>query len=92
MESQPLAADEAVNIKIFRFTNFSPSAQIDEMHQMDFLGPRFEVVFINPKSPWMNGSIENFNGWFEEKFWAKETFTNLEDMHACQINAFCWAI
>lgn len=30
----------------------------------------------------MNGSIENFNGWFEEKFWAKETFTNLEDMRA----------
>jgi putative transposase len=41
-----------------------------------------EVVFINPKSPWMNGSIENFNGWFEEKFWTKETFTNLEDMRA----------
>ncbi len=39
-----------------------------------------EVVFINPKTPWMNGSIENFNGWFEEKFWAKETFTSLEDM------------
>jgi hypothetical protein len=41
-----------------------------------------EVVFINPKSSWMNGSIENFNGWFDEKFWAKETFTNLEDMRA----------
>jgi hypothetical protein len=41
-----------------------------------------EVVFINPKSPWMNGSIENFNGWFEAKFWAKEAFTNLEDMRA----------
>ncbi|HJH26334.1 MAG TPA: hypothetical protein C5S37_06045 [Methanophagales archaeon] len=41
-----------------------------------------EVVFINPKSPWMNGSIENFNGWFEAKFWDKETFTNLEDMRA----------
>jgi transposase InsO family protein len=41
-----------------------------------------EVIFINPKSPWMNGSIENFNGWFDEKFWAKETFTNLEDMRA----------
>ena len=41
-----------------------------------------ELVFINPKSPWMNGSIENFNGWFEEKFWAKETFTSLEDMRA----------
>jgi hypothetical protein len=41
-----------------------------------------EVVFINPKSSWMNESIENFNGWFEEKFWTKETFTNLEDMRA----------
>ena len=39
-----------------------------------------EMVFINPKSPWMNGSIENFNGWFDEKFWAKETFTSLKDM------------
>ena len=32
----------------------------------------------------MNGSIENFNWWFEEKFWAKEAFTNLEDMRAKQ--------
>ncbi len=30
----------------------------------------------------MNGCIENFHGWFDEKFWAKETFTNLEDMRA----------
>ena len=22
------------------------------------------------RCPWMNGSIENFNGWFDEKFWA----------------------
>ncbi len=35
---------------------------------------------VNPKSPWMNGSIENFNKWFGEKFWDKETFTSLEDM------------
>jgi len=41
-----------------------------------------EVVFINPKCPWMNGSIENFNGWFEAKFWDKEKFTSLEDMRA----------
>ncbi|KAF5430677.1 Integrase core domain-containing protein [Candidatus Methanophagaceae archaeon] len=41
-----------------------------------------EVVFINPTCPWMNGSIENFNGWFDEKFWAKELFTNLENMLA----------
>jgi len=41
-----------------------------------------EVVFINTKSPWMNGYIENFNGWFEEKFWAKEIFTSLENMRA----------
>ncbi|HJH28048.1 MAG TPA: hypothetical protein C5S37_15090 [Methanophagales archaeon] len=39
-----------------------------------------EVVFIAPRSPWMNGSIENFNKWFGGKFWEKETFTSLEDM------------
>ena len=39
-----------------------------------------EVVFITLRSPWMNGSIENFNKWFGEKFWDKEIFANLEDM------------
>jgi putative transposase len=39
-----------------------------------------EVVFIAPRSPWMNGSIENFNKWFGEKFWGKEIFENLGDM------------
>ena len=39
-----------------------------------------EVVFIAPRSPWMNGSIENFNKWFGEKFWDKEIFEDLEDM------------
>ena len=39
-----------------------------------------EVVFIAPRSPWMNGSIENFNKWFGEKFWDKEIFEHLEDM------------
>ena len=39
-----------------------------------------EPVFITPRSPWMNGSIENFNKWFGEKFWDKEMFANLEDM------------
>ncbi len=28
----------------------------------------------------MNGSIENFNKWFEEKFWTKDIFLNLEDI------------
>ncbi|HJH25583.1 MAG TPA: hypothetical protein C5S37_08995 [Methanophagales archaeon] len=37
-----------------------------------------EVVFIAPSSPWMNGSIENFNNWFGAKFWDKKTFTNPE--------------
>ena len=41
-----------------------------------------EVVFIAPSSPWMNGSIENFNNWFGAKFWDKETFINLGDMRA----------
>lgn len=39
-----------------------------------------ELVFIAPKSPWMNGSIENFNNWFGDKFWEKEDFTSLEDI------------
>lgn len=39
-----------------------------------------EVIFITPRSPWMNGSIENFNKWFGEKFWDKEIFVNLENM------------
>jgi hypothetical protein len=120
-----------------RYTILNPT-KVNEMHQVDFVGPRFikgygavsslnlidvvsnrvhieqydtkstdniidflfkyprgfsrflrfclyagvEVVFINPKSPWMNGSIENFNGWFNVKFWAKELFTNREDMRA----------
>ena len=41
-----------------------------------------EVVFVAPKSPRMNGSIENFNKRFGEKFWEKETFINLGDMRA----------
>jgi hypothetical protein len=36
-----------------------------------------EPVFIAPRKPWMNGSIENFNGDFEEKFWTKGKFENL---------------
>ncbi len=39
-----------------------------------------EVVFIAPSSPWMNGCIESFNGWFGSKFWDKDTFADLEDM------------
>lgn len=39
-----------------------------------------EVVFIAPSSPWMNGSIENFNNWFGSKFWDKDTFADLEDI------------
>lgn len=40
-----------------------------------------EVVFIAPRSPWMNGSVEEFNGRFGANFWDKEMFTNLDDMH-----------
>jgi transposase InsO family protein len=39
-----------------------------------------ELVFIAPRSTWMNGSIENFNNWFGDKFWEKEDFTSLEDI------------
>lgn len=39
-----------------------------------------EVVFIAPAKPWMNGTVEGFNGKFNEKFWMKETFSNLKDI------------
>ena len=45
-----------------------------------------EVVFIAPRCPWMNGSSENFNKWFEQKFWDKEIFTDLEDMRTKSIH------
>ena len=37
-----------------------------------------EPVFIAPRCPWMNGSIENFNGQFGEKLWEREEFKDLE--------------
>lgn len=47
-----------------------------------------EVVFIAPSSPWMDGSIENFNNWFGSKFWDKETYRRY-GRHTHQISAFC---
>ena len=41
-----------------------------------------EVVFIAPAKPWMNGTVEGFNGKFDEKFWKRDTFSNLEDIRA----------
>jgi len=41
-----------------------------------------DVIFIAPGKPWMNGTVEGFNGKFNEKFWMKETFSNLEDIRA----------
>ena len=29
-----------------------------------------EPVFIAPRKPWMNGTVVDFNGEFEEKLWA----------------------
>ncbi len=37
-----------------------------------------EPVFIAPRKPWMNGSIEGFNGDFGEKLWEREQFRDLE--------------
>jgi hypothetical protein len=37
-----------------------------------------EPVFIAPRKPWMNGSIEDFNGDFGEKLWEREQFRDLE--------------
>ena len=41
-----------------------------------------EVVFIAPAKPWMNGTVEGFNGKFDEKFWKKDTFSDLRDIRA----------
>ncbi len=37
-----------------------------------------EPVFIAPSRPWMNGTIEDFNGDFGEKFWEREQWEDLE--------------
>jgi len=37
-----------------------------------------EPVFIAPSKPWMNGTIEDFNGDFGEKLWEREQWTDLE--------------
>jgi putative transposase len=39
-----------------------------------------EVVFIAPSKPWMNGTIEKFNKGFDERFWEKEEFKDLDDI------------
>jgi transposase len=39
-----------------------------------------ENAVVNIRKTLMDGSIENFNKWFGEKFWDKEIFANLEDM------------
>ena len=36
-----------------------------------------EPVFIAPRKPWMNGTIEDFNGDFGEKFWEREQWTDM---------------
>nr|QNO47747.1 hypothetical protein KOFJCHGD_00012 [Methanosarcinales archaeon ANME-2c ERB4] len=37
-----------------------------------------EPVFIAPRKPWMNGSVEDFNGDFGEKLWERGRFSDLE--------------
>jgi transposase-like protein len=37
-----------------------------------------EPVFIAPSKPWMNGTIEDFNGGFGQKLWEREQWTDLE--------------
>ena len=37
-----------------------------------------EPVFIAPSKPWMNGTIEDFNGDFGEKLWDREQWIDLE--------------
>ena len=37
-----------------------------------------EPVFIAPSKPWMNGTVEDFNGDFGGKLWEREQWTDLE--------------
>ena len=37
-----------------------------------------EPVFIAPRKPWMNGTIEDFNGEFGDKLWERGQFKDLE--------------
>ena len=39
-----------------------------------------EPVFISPRKPWMDGTIEDCNGECEEKLWAWEQFSDLEHL------------
>ena len=39
-----------------------------------------EPVFIAPKKPWMNGTIEDFNGEFGDKLWERGHFKDLEHL------------
>ena len=41
-----------------------------------------ESVFIAPSKPWMNGTIEDFNGDFGEKLWEQEQWTDLEHIRS----------
>ncbi|NOR47248.1 MAG: hypothetical protein GQ533_04275 [Methanosarcinaceae archaeon] len=43
-------------------------------------GDEIENAVVNIRKTLMDGSIENFNKWFGEKFWEKKIFANLEDM------------
>jgi len=39
-----------------------------------------EPVFIAPRKPWMNGTIEDFNGDFEKKLWERGQFKDLKHL------------
>jgi len=39
-----------------------------------------DPVFIAPRKPWMNGTVEDFNGEFGDKLWEREQFRDLEHL------------
>ena len=41
-----------------------------------------EPVFIAPGKPWMNGTIEDFNGDFGTKLWEREQWTDLDHIQS----------
>ena len=79
--------DSETSSKTRWFKEESRAPNGDPMHPRHFsrvvrlcLHLGIEPVFIAPSKPWMNGTIEDFNGDFGVKLWEREQWTDLEDI------------